>query len=352
MTTRLLITRQMPAAVVERARRHFDVTVREKESIPLLTELRRSLRDYDAILCTLGDKYDAYVFGSVTAPRTRLLANFGAGYDHIDIAAASRLGIAVTNTPGAVTDATADIAVALILMTARRLGEGERLLRAGKWKGWRPTQLLGTHVSGKRLGIVGFGRIGAAVARRCHFGFGMEVLFHNRSRIEAGDVPARQTTLDAVLLCDFVLLAVPGGPSTRHLVDADFLSRMSPSSILINVSRGEVVHEEALVQALQRGQIRGAGLDVFEFEPSVPPALRKLENVTLLPHLGTACTEVREQMGFLALENLLAFHEGRPLPNQIGPGKETDHQADHGTGIGAADGQKQGRVQERVREAE
>jgi lactate dehydrogenase-like 2-hydroxyacid dehydrogenase len=318
---RLLVTRQMPAPVLELAQRHFEVTVRPKDTIPPLTELRRSLRDYDAILCTLGDKYNDQVLTSVAAPRARLLANFGAGYDHIDVAAATARGISVTNTPGAVTDSTADIAVALILMTARRLGEGERVLRSRRWKGWRPTQLLGTHVSGKRLGIVGFGSIGAAVARRCHFGFGMEIVFYNRSIIHSLSVPARQTVLEEVLQSDFVLLAVPGGPSTHQMADAAFLSRMKPSGILINVARGEVVHEEALVQALERRQIRGAGLDVFEFEPRVNSALVKMENVTLLPHLGTACSEVRERMGFMALDNLIALQEGRPLPNQVIPAR-------------------------------
>ncbi|MFN7051827.1 MAG: 2-hydroxyacid dehydrogenase, partial [Gemmobacter sp.] len=278
--------------------------------------LRAALRDFDLVLPTLGDLFSAQVFADVPQPRARLLANFGVGYNHIDVAAARAAGIAVTNTPGAVTDATADIALTLILMTARRAGEGERLLRAGQWQGWHPTQMLGLHVSGKKLGIIGMGRIGQAIARRCHYGFGMEVVFHNRSAIDPG-LPARQVPLAEVMAADVVVVAVPGGPATHHLIGAAELALMAPHAIIVNIARGGIVDEAALIAALQAGRIAGAGLDVYEHEPEVPGALRALENVTLLPHLGTAALEVRAAMGMMAVENLIACAEGRPLPNPV-----------------------------------
>jgi gluconate 2-dehydrogenase len=315
MPPRLLITRAMPEAVVARARTRFDVTWRD-EPIPLTpADLRAALRDYDAILPTLGDLFRADVFADVPNPRAKLLANFGVGYNHIDTAAAKAAGIVVTNTPGAVTDATADIALTLILMTARRAGEGERLLRKGGWTGWHPTQMLGMHVTGKRLGVIGMGRIGQAIAKRCHFGFGMDITFHNRSPISLDF--AAQVPFAEALAADIVVIAVPGGVETRHLIGAEALSHMQPHALLINISRGDVVEEAALVTALQTARIAGAGLDVYEFEPNVSPALILMENVTLLPHLGTAALEVREAMGMMAVDNLFAHLDGRPLPNAV-----------------------------------
>jgi lactate dehydrogenase-like 2-hydroxyacid dehydrogenase len=281
-------------------------------------ELRASLRDYDVVMPTLGDRYQADVFADMPTPRAKLLANFGVGYNHIDVDAANAAGVLVTNTPGAVTDATADIALSLILMTARRLGEGERLLRAGQWQGWGPTQMLGTHVSGKSVGIIGMGRIGKAIARRCHFGFGMEVVFHNRSAVADAGLPARQVGMDEVMAQDFVVVAVPGGKATHHLINAAAFAAMKPTGIFVNIARGDVVDEAALIAALSAGQIAGAGLDVYEFEPKVPPALMAMENVTLLPHLGTAALEVRENMGMMAVTNLIAHLDGHPLPNKVG----------------------------------
>ena len=183
MKPTLLITRRLPDRVLEAARARFDVLLRDRTEVLSADELRAALRDYDAVLPTLGDRFQPDVFADVPAPRARILANFGVGYNHIDVEAAKAAGIAVSNTPGAVTDATADIALSLILMTARRLGEGERMLRAGKWEGWGPVQMLGTHVTGRRLGVIGFGRIGKAIAKRCHYGFDMEVVFYNLSLI-------------------------------------------------------------------------------------------------------------------------------------------------------------------------
>ena len=316
---KLLITRRMPARVLAAAKARFDVTSREEEARVLTPdELRAALRDYDVVMPTLGDRFQADVFADVPAPRCRLLANFGVGYNHIDVEAAKAAGVAVSNTPGAVTDATADIALSLILMTARRLGEGERILRAGNWVGWGPTQMLGTHVSGKSVGIIGMGRIGKAIARRCQAGFGMEVVFHNRSPVADAGVPARQVAMEEAMAQDFVVVAVPGGKATHHLINAAAFAAMKPTGIFINIARGDVVDEGALIAALSEGRIAGAGLDVYEFEPQVPPALMAMENVTLLPHLGTAALEVRENMGMMAVENLIAHLEGRDLPNRVG----------------------------------
>ena len=313
---RLLITRCLPQKVVAAAKTRFDVTYRDQSNPLSPTDLRAALREYDAILPTLGDLFRADVFADVPRPRSRILANFGVGTNHIDVAAAHAAGLHVTNTPGAVTDATADIALTLILMTARRAGEGERLVRSGNWHGWHPTQMLGTHVTGKQVGIIGMGRIGQAVARRCHHGFGMTVVFHNRSPLTL-DFPARQVPMTAALQADFVVLAVPASPATRHLINAETLAQMRPAAILINIARGDVVDQAALIAALQNRQIAGAGLDVYEFEPEIPAALTALDNVTLLPHLGTAATEVREAMGMMALANLTAYLDGHPLPNPV-----------------------------------
>ena len=224
----------------------------------------------------------------------------------------------VSNTPEVVTESTADIALALILMVARRAGEGERLLRAGGWTGWHPTQMLGRHVSGATVGIVGMGRIGQAIARRCHHGFGMRVVFHNRSTVSGLEFPATQLPLPEVLAqADFVVLAVPGGGASRHLIGAPELAAMKRDAFLINIARGDVVDEAALIAALQGGEIAGAGLDVYEREPQVPAALVALENVVLLPHLGTAAEEVRTAMALRALDNLLAWRAGREPGDRV-----------------------------------
>lgn len=313
---RLLITRPLPDPVIQRAKAHFDVTARKATTPLTADELRQALAEYDLVLPTLGDLFSAAVFADIPRPRARFLANFGVGYNHIDVAAARAAGIEVSNTPGAVTDATADIAMTLILMTARRAGEGERLVRRGDWQGWHPTQMLGLHVTGKTIGIIGMGRIGQAIARRAHFGFAMPVLFHNRSPLNPG-LPATQAPIETVLKADIVVIAVPGGPATRHLINAELLAQMRPDALLINIARGDVVDETALAAALKSGQIAGAGLDVYEREPTIHPDLLTMENVTLLPHLGTAALEVRTAMGMMALDNLIAFADGRPLPNPV-----------------------------------
>ncbi len=314
----LFITRPMPQKVLRAAEAHFNVTVRDLNTPLKKGEMRAALVLYDVVIPTLGDMFSAEVFDGMEGARCRLLANFGVGYNHIDLAAAKAAGIAVTNTPGAVTEATADIALMLMLMSARRAGEGERLVRAGKWTGWHPTQMLGLHLGGKTCGIVGMGRIGQAIARRAHYGLGMEVIYHNRST-KALDMPARQVeTLDALMTqSDIVVLAVPGGHETRHLIGAAELASMQPHAHLINIARGDVVDEAALVAALEQGRIGGAGLDVYEHEPKIPDELRRLDRVTLLPHLGTAALDVREEMGLMAVENACAYLTGNPLPNLV-----------------------------------
>ncbi len=315
---RVLMTRRYPDRVVAEAQIHFDVEIRE-DTVPLKPgQMRGALALYDGILPTLGDAFSAEVFDGADNPRCKVLANFGVGYNHIDTVAAHSAGVVVTNTPGAVTDATADIALTLILMSARRAGEGERLVRAGDWKGWKPTQMLGLHVTGKTVGIVGMGRIGQAIARRCHLGFGMDVAYFNRSAKALPFEAHRCDTLNELAdLADIVVIALPGGAETRHTIAAPFFHTMRPHAHVINIARGDVMNEAALITALQRGEIAGAGLDVYEHEPKVPEALRAMENVTLLPHLGTAALEVRESMGLMAVENLRAALNGETPPNLV-----------------------------------
>lgn len=317
---RILVTRRWPAAVEAVLAERFDVTL-NADDVPLgESELRQAVSDYDAVLPTVSDKLPASVFAGDV--RARILGNFGVGFNHIDIAGAKAKGIVVTNTPGVLTDCTADIAMLLLLSVARRGGEGERQLRAGAWKGWCPTHMIGTKVSGKTVGIIGFGRIGKAFAQRCHFGFGMEVLFFNRSKVdpaEAARYGARQlASVEEVLAAsDFVSLHCPGGAQNRHLMNAARFAAMKPGAFLINTARGDVVDEAALIAALTSGTIRGAGLDVYEAEPHVPEALRRMENVVLLPHLGSATEETRTAMGMKVVENVTAFFEGREVPDRV-----------------------------------
>jgi lactate dehydrogenase-like 2-hydroxyacid dehydrogenase len=312
----LLITRQIPDAIIENARAQFDVTVRESTEGLMPDEAAEALASYDAILPTLGDQFTAEAFGGDI--RCKVLANFGVGYNHIDVDAAKAAGVAVSNTPDVVTDATADLAMTLILSACRRAGEGERLVRSGQWLGWLPTQMLGTHVTGKRVGIVGMGRIGQAIARRCHYGFDMPVIYFNRSQKEV-EVPSRQVDDLASLMseADIIVVTVPGGADTRALIDAEAIAQMDPSAVFINVARGDVVDEPALIAALSEGRIAAAGLDVYAREPLVPQELRQMENVVLLPHLGTAALEVREAMGQMALDNIIAWVAGDSLPQRV-----------------------------------
>lgn len=318
MMKKVLLGRRLPDPVLDRANNLFDVTIREQTQPMTDAEMRAALAIYDGIMPSLGDQFSAKIFNEFGRPRCRILANFGVGFNHIDVQAATTHGVTVTNTPGAVTDATADIAMTLMLMSARRAGEGERLVRAGQWEGWHPTQMLGLHISGKTVGIVGMGRIGQAIAQRCHFGFGMKVLYFNRSEKKV-PFPAQQVD-DLMTLaaeCDVLVAATPGGAETRRLINGDVFDSMKPTAHFINISRGDVVDEDALIAALKSGAIAGAGLDVYEHEPDVPDALRALENVVLLPHLGTAAEEVRSDMGMLVLDNLVAYFNGEVPPNKL-----------------------------------
>ncbi|MGH1355914.1 MAG: 2-hydroxyacid dehydrogenase [Thalassovita sp.] len=315
---RVLISRPLPDAVIARAKNLFDVELRAETQPMSAEEMICALQDFDGVMPTLGDMFSADIFAAAPAPRTRILANFGVGYNHIDAKAAQAAGLVVTNTPGAVTDATADIAMTLILMSARRAAEGERLARSGTWQGWHPTQMLGLHVTGRKVGIVGMGRIGQAIARRCHYGFGMEVFFHNRSP-KTVDLPATQleTLTDLAAQVDILVTAVPGGAETYHLIDSEVFSAMQSHAHFINIARGDVVDEAALIHALDTEQIGGAGLDVYEQEPAIPASLRESDKVTLLPHLGTAALNVRTDKGMLVLDNLQAFFDGKPPPNTV-----------------------------------
>lgn len=314
---KVFIGRELPSEVYA-SLEGLDV-VQRNETLPMNgDEMRAALSDFDGVMCTLGDQFTAEIFGSVPSVRCKILANFGVGYNHIDVAAAKAAGVIVTNTPGAVTDATADIAMTLMLMSARRAGEGERLVRAGAWEGWHPTQMLGLHLTGKTVGVVGMGRIGQAIARRCHFGFGMKVHYFGRS-VKDLDFNAifHNDLIDMAGHVDVLVAAVPGGAETRHLINAEVLSTMKPHARLINIARGEVVEQAALVSALQHGIIGGAGLDVYEFEPDVPQVLRDLDNVVLLPHMGTSTLEVRVDMGVMMVENLQVALRGETPPNPV-----------------------------------
>ncbi len=318
---RILLTARWPETVEAELAARFEVTFNPDDHPFTREELRQTLRDYEAVCPTVIDPLDAGVL-SVEPLHCRLLANFGVGVNHIDLKLARKRGITVTNTPGVLTDCTADLAMTLLLMTARRAGEGERLVRACRWQGWRPTQLLGTKVSGKTLGIIGMGRIGRAVARRAHHGFGMKILYLHPHPMPlealAGLDAQACADLDELLpQCDFVSLHCPGGARNHHLIDADKLARMKPGSFLINTARGDVVDTDALIDALDNGPLRGAGLDVYENEPRVDPRLLAREDVVLLPHLGSATVETREAMGMRVLANLEAFFAGREPPDRV-----------------------------------
>jgi len=314
---RVICSRKWPAPVEAELRNRFDVTLNEADVALTADQLRDALNSYDAVCPTVTDKVDAAV---LAAPkRARMLGQFGVGFNNIDIAAAKKAGLVVTNTPGVLTDATADIALTLLLNVARRTYEGEAMLRAGEWTGWRPTQLMGTSPQGKVLGIVGMGRIGKAMARRCHHALDMKVVFYDAFPVKDPGVPATQLgTVEEVLeAADFVSLHCPGGGENIHLMNAARLKRMKPTAFLINSARGDIVDEAALVEALRAGTIAGAGLDVFEREPNITEALKGMENVCLLPHLGSATVETRIAMGMTVVENLTAFFEGREPPNRV-----------------------------------
>lgn len=321
MKPKVLVTRRWPAAVEAQLAEKFDVVLNRRD-VPLMShEFRQAFLDYDAVLPTVTDKIGVDAM-ELADPRTKLLANYGVGFTHIDLQGAKSHGMVVTNTPDVLSECTADLAMTLMLMAARRAGEGEREVREGQWTGWRPTHLVGTKVSGKTLGIVGFGRIGQEMARRAHHGFGMKIVVHNRSRV-AADVLAKYDAVQADDLddllprCDFVSLHCPGGTENRHLINSRRLDLMRPNAFLINTARGEVINEHDLVQALAFETIGGAALDVFDGEPNIAHNLLDSDNLVMLPHLGSATAEAREAMGFRVLKNLDAFFNGEIPPDRV-----------------------------------
>lgn len=316
-----LVTRRWPQAVEQRMREVFDVTFNTSDTPMTHDDFRAAFQNFDAIFPTVSDNIPADAYG-VEHRRVSLLANFGVGYNHINIPAAHAAGITVTNTPGVLTDCTADLAMGLLLCAARRIGEGERELRSDKWVGWRPTHMIGAKVTGATLGIIGFGRIGQAVAQRAHHGFGMKIVFYNRSTVapeitEMTNAQQLGSVRDVMAASDFVSLHCPGGDETRHVIDAQALAAMKPTGFLINTARGDVVDETALIAALKNGEIAGAGLDVYAQEPNIPSDLKALENVALAPHLGSATRATREAMGHMAVDNAHAFFDGKTPPNIV-----------------------------------
>lgn len=319
-TAKILVTRRWPAEVEQALSAKFDVTFNTDDQTMSQAALAQAMQDYDVLCPTVSDKIDAAVING--GDRVKLIANYGVGFDHIALDAARAKGIAVTNTPGVLTDATADIALTLILMAARRAGEGERELRAGNWSGWRPTHLIGSALKDKVLGLVGFGRIGIATARRAHHGFGMKIAYFGRRETDAAIAEELGATYYSDLTqllaaSDFVSLHIPGGAETNGIIGAEALAAMKPTSYLINTARGGVVDHAALAAALRDGTIAGAGLDVYPQEPSVPEELLSLENVVLLPHLGSANRETRVAMGMRALANVEAWASNQPLPDPV-----------------------------------
>jgi len=316
MPGKVLVTREIPEAGL-RILEPFDVTVMH-ERPPERGELLDAVRGASGVLSTATETMDGEAMDAAGAG-LRVIANMAVGYDNVDVAAAGERGVVVTNTPGVLDETTADVAFMLLLAAARRLGEGERLLRAGRWEWWGPKQLMGRDVWGKQLGIVGFGRIGQSVARRAK-GFGMQILYHNRSRKEEAEqeLGARYLELDELLeTADFVSIHTPLTDETSHLIGAAELAKMKPESVLVNTSRGPVVDEAALADALAEGRIFAAGLDVYEEEPTVHPKLMELENVVLAPHIGSASVETRDRMAVLAAENLAAVLRGEQPENPV-----------------------------------
>ena len=319
---RVVTTRRLPPATESRLAELFDAVLRDDDAPLDAAGLKAAIGDCDVFVPTVTDAVTRDVI-TAASPRLKLIANFGAGTDHIDVAAAHGRGIVVTNTPGVLTEDTADLAMALILAVPRRLVEGDRRMRAGAFTGWGPTHMLGHRVRGKRLGILGMGRIGSAVARRAH-AFGLEVHYHNRHPVPAGieralDARYHATLEDMLPTIDILSISAPLTPATHHLIDARTLSLMRADSYLVNVSRGGVVDEAALADALAAGRIAGAGLDVFEDGPRPHPRLLELDNVILAPHIASATHESRREMGEKVLINIRAMIDNHACPDRVLP---------------------------------
>jgi len=316
---KVIVTRELTDGVMRRMADLFDATLNREDRGLTRAELEAAVANTDILVPTITDRIDADLLAKAS-PRLKMIANFGVGVDHIDLHAARERKILVTNTPGVLTEDTADMTMALILSVPRRLGEGEKLIRSGQWDGWKPNGMLGHRVNGKTLGIIGMGRIGRAVAKRAQ-GFGIRTIYHNRHRlpesIEA-ELGARFVELDVLFTqSDIVSINCPHTAETHHLVDAHRLSQMRSDAYLVNTSRGEVLHENALIEALESGRIAGAGLDVYVNEPHVDPRFLNLANTVLLPHMGSATYEGRAAMGEKVIANIRAWVDGHRPPDQV-----------------------------------
>jgi len=315
---RILVTRKLPAAVEARAARDYEAVLNPEDKLYASEELLKALEGCDGLLPSPTDKLSGDVVARLPES-LRVIATFSVGYEHIDLTACRMRGIAVGNTPDVLTDATADIALLLMLGAARRAYEGERLVREATWGAWGPTAMLGTHMTGKRLGIYGMGRIGQAVAKRAR-AFDMTIHYHNRSRLapelEQGAVFHARAE-DMLPHCDFLSINAPASPDTNGFLNAARIALLPDGAIVVNTARGPLVDDEALIAALKSGKLAAAGLDVYTGEPKINPGYRPLPNTFLLPHLGSATVETRNAMGFKALDNLDAFFAGRPLPAQV-----------------------------------
>ena len=316
----VIVTRKLPDVVETRLMELFDARLNLEDRQMTADELKAAASTAHVLVPTVTDRIDKAVI-EAAGPNLKLIASFGTGIDHVDLDAAKARGIMVTNTPGVLTEDTADMTLALILAVARRLGEGERLVRSGRWTGWSPTSMLGLRLAGKRLGIVGMGRIGTAVARRAR-AFGLSIHYHNRRRVDAaieGELEASYwESLDQMLgHMDVVSINCPHTPATYHLISDRRLRRMKPHAILVNTARGEVVDEAALLRALYAREIAGAGLDVYAAEPKIDRKLLELDNVVLLPHMGSATLEGRIEMGEKVLINIKTFADGHKPPDRV-----------------------------------
>ena len=316
----VIVTRKLPDSVETRMRELFDARLNLDYKPLTQAQLGEAVKAADVLVPTVTDRIDAGVLKEA-GPNLKLIANFGNGVDNIDVQAAVARGITITNTPGVLTEDTADMSMALVLATARRMGAGERMVRAGKWTGWSPTAMLGGRLLGKRMGIVGMGRIGQAVARRAR-GFGLAIHYHNRKRVHGEIERELEATywesLDQMLArMDIVSVNCPHTPATFHLLSARRLKLMKPTAIIVNTARGEVIDENALVRMLKAGELAGAGLDVYEHEPQVNPKLLELDRVVLLPHMGSATLEGRIDMGEKVLINIKTFADGHKPPDRV-----------------------------------
>ncbi len=315
---RIFVTRRLPPNVETRLTRDYQATLNVDDKVYSSAEILAAAEGHDGILCCSTEKFSADVIAGLPES-VKILATFSVGYEHIDISAAEACGLKVTNTPDVLTDATADIALLCLLGAARRGAEGDRLVRNGEWKGWYTTMMLGTHVSGKRLGIYGMGRIGRAVAQRAR-GFDMRIHYHNRSRLDAKleqGATYHETPESLMAISDFFSINAPSSPETRKFLNAERIALLPDGAVVANTARGNMVDDEALIAALTSGKVAAAGLDVFDGEPDIHPGYRSLDNVFLLPHLGSATHETRDAMGFCCLDNLDAFFSGKPCPSPL-----------------------------------